>query len=157
MNTKPNNYVDKPYYNYISAWKNRFKHRDGLERSGVKMAEIPNQKHLPNLAFYPTHNDYDIIYGNDNVVEEYCKKIAMEIQKNRGRLEDFVYEDDNEYPLYDNCTKYTALLIGHTGAPVKIRIETVLNNFLCTVTEKMYCNMRILAFNYKKQVWDVST
>jgi predicted phosphodiesterase len=165
LNTNPNDYVEEQFFDKKNAWKNRYLHRSQMERDKAKLEDDDQSTHPDDLlklhensvAVYRTYNDYGIVYGNVDKIEDKNKQSIMAIQNRRGRHrggQNFEYIDEDEYPLEDNCRVYQAIIIGHTGAPVKVRVETVdVRNF--GAVEKMYCNTRVLAFDVKNQAWNV--
>lgn len=96
-------------------------------------------------------------YGNLDEIEAHNKREILAIQARRRR-HNFEYEDEGEWPLEDNCLMPVHLtIIGETAVPVKFRVEIVDEREYFGIVEKMYCNHRILAFNEKTHLWDVSS
>lgn len=158
LSVSPNDYVEEQFYDEKHAWKNRYKHRAQLEREGRKpefelSADLYELDENSLTIFEIDHND-DIQYSNADKIEAFNKQSIIRLHQRRGNLQ-FQYEGENK--LENDCDEYHAILIGHTGAPVKIRVESVRERTSYDVAEKkMYCNCRLLAYNVKNQKWDVS-
>jgi hypothetical protein len=165
FNTNPNDYVDEHFLDKKNAWKNRYQHRshletgcDGTEHGKLALhpRHLLEQKEVASVTAYKTPIDI-CSYGNLDEIEAHNKREILAIQARRRR-HDFEYEDEGEWPLEDNCLSPVHLtIIGETAVPVKFRVEIVDEREYFGIVEKMYCNLRILAFNEKNHLWDVSS